>query len=305
MTALLQTDPTLPRLPTEDDLPDTDHQPVDNELQLLVPFLLQAILLLAWAERQDWFMGVNLGLYHTLQQPPIGPDAFLALGVERVRAKSKLRKSYVVWQEKVMPQWVLEVVSQKPGGEYERDRKRRAKQGKLFQYAQLGVQYYTIYNPNHWRRDKHEPFEVYQLVNGVYVRQPGNPVWMPELGLGIGTAQGTHKDYTREWLYWYDQQGKRYPAPENILEQTKQRIEEERQRAEREQWRRAQEQQRADREQQLREQAQTQLVQEQQRVEREQQRAEREQQLREQAERRAEQLAERLRALDIDPDELT
>ncbi len=34
------------------------------------------------------------------------------------------------------------------------------------------------------------------------------------------------------------------------------------------------------------------------------QRAEREQQLREQAERRAEQLAERLRALDIDPDEL-
>ena len=276
MTALLQTDPILPRLPTEDDLPDTDHQPVDNELQLLVPFLLQAILLLAWAERRDWFMGVNLGLYHTLHQPPIGPYAFLSLGVERVRKQSKLRKSYVVWEEGVMPQWVLEVVSQKPGGEYERDRERQKGQGKLFQYARLGVQYYTIYNPNHWRRDKHDPFEVYHLVNGVYVRQPGNPVWMPGLGLGIGTERGTHRDYTREWLYWYNEQGQRYPAPENILEQAKQQMHQERQ---------------------LRLQAE---------LERNQaeQRADQEQQLRAQAERRAEQLAEQLRRLGIDPDEL-
>ena len=269
MTALLQTDPTLPRLPTEDDLPDTDNQPVDNELQLLVPFLLQAILLLAWAERQDWFMGVNLGLYPAPRQPAIGPDAFLALGVERVRQGSKLRKSYVVWQEGVMPQWVLEVVSQKPGGEYERDRDRQNGQGKLFQYARLGVQYYTIYNPNHWRRDEHDPFEVYQLVNGVYVRKTGNPVWMPELGLGIGTEQGTHKGYTRQWLYWYDEQGNRYPAPENIIAQAQQRAQ--------------QAEQEREQERQLRRQVEVQLEQERQRAER---------------------LAERLRALNIDPEEV-
>jgi len=283
MTALLQTDPNLPRLPSEDDLPDTDHQPVDNELQLLVPFLLQAILLLAWAERRDWFMGVNLGLYHTLHQPPIGPDAFLSLGVERVRKQSKLRKSYVVWKEGVMPQWVLEVVSQKPGGEYERDRDRQQGQGKLFQYARLGVQYYTIYNPNHWRRDKHDPFEVYHLVNGVYVRQPGNPVWMPGLGLGIGTERDTHRDYTREWLYWYNEQGQRYPAPENILEQAKQQMQQERQLRLRAELERNRAEQRADQEQQLR--AQEQL-------------------LRAQAEQRAEQLAEQLRRLGIDPNAL-
>jgi len=274
MTALLQTDPTLPRLPTEDDLPDTDNQPVDNELQLLVPFLLQAILLLAWAERQDWFMGVNLGLYPAPRQPAIGPDAFLALGVERVRQGSKLRKSYVVWQEGVMPQWVLEVVSQKPGGEYERDRDRQNGQGKLFQYARLGVQYYTIYNPNHWRRDEHDPFEVYHLVNGVYVRKTGNPVWMPEVGLGIGTEQGTHKGYTRQWLYWYDEQGNRYPAPENVIAQAQQRAQ--------------QAEQEREQERQLRQQVELQLEQERQRAEQERQRAER--------------LAERLRALNIDPE---
>ena len=232
MTTLLNNQP-VPSLPTEEDLPYSDEQPVDNELQLLVPFLLRAILALAWAERQDWFLGANIGLYHTVNQPAIGPDALLSLGVERVRPNSKLRLSYVVWQEGVMPQWVLEVVSQKRGGEYESDRTRKDRKGKLLRYAEMGVLYYTIYNPHHWRRDKHDPFEVYRLVDGIYQRQPGNPVWMPELGLGIGTAQGQHQGYTREWLYWYDQQGNPYPAPGNVIEQERQQTQRERQRAER------------------------------------------------------------------------
>jgi len=51
------------------------------------------------------------------------------------------------------------------------------------------------------------------------VRQRGNPVWMPEIGLGIGYEQGTHEAWSREWLYWYDQQGNRFPAPENVIQQ--------------------------------------------------------------------------------------
>ena len=248
-------------LPTEEDLPYSDEQPVDNELQLLVPFLLRAILSLVWDARQDWFMGVNIGLYHTLNQPAIGPDALLSLGVERVRPNSKLRLSYVVWQEEVMPQWVLEVVSQKRGGEYEVDRTREDKKGKLIRYAEMGILYYTIYNPHHWRRDKHDPFEVYRLVDGVYQRQPGNPVWMPELDLGIGTASGIHQGYQREWLYWYDQQGNPYPAPANVIQQERQLREQEQQRAEQERQRAEQEQQRAEQEQQRAEQAELQVKQ--------------------------------------------
>lgn len=231
MTSLLNNE-SLVSLPTEEDLPDSDHRPLDNELQLLVPFLLRTILSLAWGSRQDWFMGVNIGLYHTLNQAAIGPDALLSLGVERVRPDNKLRLSYLVWQEGVMPQWVLEVVSQTPGGEYERDRTHEDTKGKLIRYAEMGILYYTIYNPHHWRRDQHDSFEVYRLVDGVYQRQPGNPVWMPGLGLGIGTAQGTHDGYTREWLYWYDEQGNPYPAPDNVIQQERQRAEQERQRAE-------------------------------------------------------------------------
>ena len=285
MTTLLNPQSHFP-LPTEEDLPYSDEQPVDNELQLLVPFLLRAILSLAWEDRQDWFMGINIGLYHTVNQPAIGPDALLSLGVPRVRPTNKLRLSYLVWQEGVMPQWVLEVVSQKPGGEYKRDKTREDKKGKLIRYAEMGILYYTLYNPHHWRRDKHDPFEVYRLVDGVYQRQPGNPVWMPELGLGIGTATGTHEGCQRQWLYWYDQQGQPYPVPRNLLQQERQRAEQERQRAEQERQRAEQERQRAE--------------QEQQRAEQEQQRAEQERQEREQAEAQMKLLAQRLSQLDPD-----
>ncbi len=195
-------------LPTEFDLPGSDNQPVDNELQLLIPVLLRAILALLWADRNDWFLGVNLGLYYEPKLPAIAPDGFLSLGVPRVRANGKLRLSYLLWQENVMPQWVLEVVSQTYGSEYDE---------KLREYANLGVLYYTVYNPNHWQRDKHDPFEVYRLVGGRYVRHPGNPSWMPEAGLGIGVERGTHEGVTQDWLYWYDERGNRYPAPEDEI----------------------------------------------------------------------------------------
>jgi Uma2 family endonuclease len=54
---------SLQYLPTEEDLPETDNTPVDDELQILIPNLLRAILVLLWASRMDWFLGVNLGIY--------------------------------------------------------------------------------------------------------------------------------------------------------------------------------------------------------------------------------------------------
>ncbi len=195
---------------TEEDLPDSDEKPVDNELQVLAPVLLRAILAYIWATRSDWFFGINLGVYYDPEQPAIGPDGFLSLGVPRVRPNNKLRLSYVVAQEKVVPQWVLEVVSKKPGGEYDE---------KFQCYTAIGVLYYTIYNPSHYQRDQREPFEVYKLEDGRYVRQFGNPVWMPELGLGIGHEERMQEGARRDWLYWYDRAGRRHLAPEDALAQ--------------------------------------------------------------------------------------
>ena len=207
---MVQINPNI-HLPTSDELSDSDGLPVDNELHILLPNLLGLILGFIWTNRFDWFFGVNMGIYHTTginPRVPIVPDAFLSLGVERVR-RNQLRKSYVVWEEDdIVPIFALEIVSQTPGGEYDE---------KMSIYARLGVVYYVIYNPDYWRRDQQEPFQVYQLVNGIYQRQIGEPFFMPEIGLGVGRGVGNHRGLQREWLYWFDQQGNRILTPEELL----------------------------------------------------------------------------------------
>jgi Uma2 family endonuclease len=247
----------LPRyLPSAEELPDSDETPVDNELQELIPGLLKAILLILWAERMDWFFGIDMGIYYHPDKPAIVPDGFLSLGVERFYDE-ELRPSYVLWDENVVPTLVLEVVSQNYRKEYS---------DKLAEYEALGILYYVIYSS---RRRRKPRLEVHKLVNGKYELQPGNPVWMPEIHLGIGCERGNYSGVTREWLYWYDAEGKRYLTPEEQVKQESQRAEQESQRAEQESQRAEQESQRA-----------------------------------QQLAQRAQQLAQRLRELGIDPDQL-
>jgi len=204
----------LPRyLPSADELPDSDETPVDNELQELIPGLLKAILLILWAERMDWFFGIDMGIYYHPEKPPIVPDGFLSLGVERFYDE-ELRPSYVLWDENVVPTLVLQVVSKKYRKEYST---------KLEEYQALGVLYYIIYSS---RRRRKPRLEVHKLVNGKYELQSGHPVWMPEIGLGIGCERGNYSGVTREWLYWYDAEGKRYLTPEEQVNRLAQKLRE-------------------------------------------------------------------------------
>jgi Uma2 family endonuclease len=115
-----------------------------------------------------------------------------------------------LWEEdNIVPLLALEVVSKTYSGEYEH---------KKITYAQLGILYYVIYAPGRGKRRKRQPFEVYRLVDGQYVQQMSEPVWIPEINLGIGRERGTYLGRTREWLYWYDQQGNRLPSPEEVAQ---------------------------------------------------------------------------------------
>jgi Uma2 family endonuclease len=211
----------LPRyLPTADELPCSDDTPVDNELQEIIPSLLKSILQILWADRMDWFFGIDMGIYTHPEQPPIVPDGFLSLNVERFYDE-ELRPSYLLWEEEIPPILVLEVVSTTPGGEYTT---------KLDNYARMGVLYYVIYNPKRRRKPK---LEIHKLVNGQYELQAANPLWMPEIGLGIGSERASYGALMREWLYWYDDNNNRYPTPAEQIELERQRANLENQRAER------------------------------------------------------------------------
>ncbi len=191
-------------LPYAEDLPDSDDTPVDNELQHLIPGLLEAILALIWSEKMDWFFGVDMGIYYDPNQPAIVPDGFLSIGVPRI-IDSDLRLSYVLWEEQKLPIMVLEVISQTRRGEYT---------DKKIEYAQMGILYYVIYNPLRKRKPR---LEVYRLGEGEYQLLPGEPVWLSEINLGIGRGEGTYQGIHREWLYWYDDKGERYLTPEERI----------------------------------------------------------------------------------------
>jgi len=215
-------------LPTAAELPDSDETPVDNELQNDIPNILLNLLRSIWAERTDWFWGVDMGIYYepNIEYPEkskcIIPDGFLALGVPRSTSEGG-RLSYVLWEEQVMPILALEVVSKKYNGEYDR---------KLAKYEELGILYYVAYNSTTGRKiyKNHQSLEVYKLINGKYELMPsvtliqaggqegGKMIWMPEIGLGIGCERGVCDSWRREWVYWYDSQGMRYlTAEERVI----------------------------------------------------------------------------------------
>ncbi|MFN3360639.1 MAG: Uma2 family endonuclease [Pseudanabaenaceae cyanobacterium] len=174
----------------------SDDTPVDNEAQNLLPNILLFVLRTIWHDRQDWFFGVDMAIYHTTganPRIPVVPDAFLSLGVPRKKG-GKTRLSYVLWEENYIPPiLVLEMVSHTP---------------KMAIYQRLGVLYYTIYNPEYWQGDRHQPFEVYKL-------QVGEPYWLEEVELGIGRCVVGGE----EQLAWFDRNGQRFLTPDQLLAQ--------------------------------------------------------------------------------------
>jgi Uma2 family endonuclease len=189
-------------LPTAEELPDSDDKPVESELQELVSGLLKTIPLDTWRDRTNWIFGLDLGFYYDPDQPAIAPDGFLSLGVEEVDDEC-LRSSYVLWDEKVIPLFALEIISRTPGKEH-------TKKFKIYQST--GILYYLVYAPLRKRKAK---FQLYKLIEGEYVLQSDgrDPYWMPEIGLAIGVEKQTHRNREREWLFWYDKNHVRYPTP--------------------------------------------------------------------------------------------
>ncbi|TYQ31046.1 Uma2 family endonuclease [Pseudanabaena sp. UWO310] len=197
-------------LPTAEELPSSDETPVDNQLQNDIPNLLLSLLASIWADRDDWYFGVDMGIYYNPDEPAIVPDGFLAMGVKHDTGE-RGRLSYVLWEEQnIMPIFALEVVSERYNSEYE---------DKLADYQTLGILYYAIYNPLSGRRGRfknRQRLEVYRLIAGKYELLPieNNRVWLPEIDLALGYEEGEHIAWQREWLYWYNASGDRYLTAE-------------------------------------------------------------------------------------------
>jgi hypothetical protein len=112
------------RLPTSEDLPCSDDTPVDNEYQNTIPTWLLATLEQIWGKRQDWFFGVDMGVYDREAQrkrtPAVVPDGFLRVGVQRHKRSGRGRLSYVLQERQRAEQQ-----RQRAEQEYERAKQQR------------------------------------------------------------------------------------------------------------------------------------------------------------------------------------
>jgi Uma2 family endonuclease len=236
----------------------------------------------------DYAIGQDCGIYWRETEPPEkgaeAPDWFYVPNVPPL-LNGEIRRSYVLWRELMAPMIALEFAS--GNGDEERDATplsvwaegETTKPGKFWVYERIiRIPYYGIFEV------KTRKLEVYNWLNFSYQKlQPNERGHYPitPLGVELGLWHGTYQNQTQYWLRWWDSEG-------NLLLIGEERAQLERQRAEQERQRAEQERQRAE--------------QEHQRAEQERQRAEQEHQRAEQAEQKSARLAERLRAMGIDPD---
>jgi hypothetical protein len=217
-------------LPNIDDLVIEDGKPVDSIFMEKQQRLLTEPLYCSWPGPEDGrpFLALaNVGLFSVVGEPPLVPDVMLSLDVKAGDQARKENRSYILWVIGKPPDAVIEVVSDRRGGEAVH---------KMRDYARVRVLYYVIFDPRELLGGG--VLRVFRLRDGTY--EPMAPGWFNGVGLGLTLWQGAYEGLEANWLRWCDRQGQLIPTGRERAEQETQRAEQETQRAE-------QEKQRADR----------------------------------------------------------
>jgi len=199
-------DPTLRE--DEEKLVTEDDTPVDNILSEKQMRLLTEALYASWGgpppgadgERRPFVAFANVGLYLALTQPPLVPDVLVSVDVEQPQDfREKRDRVYFVWRFGKLPDLVVEIVSNKVGGELSTKRDR---------YAAIGIPLYAVFDPFHLLGT--DTLLTFELHGGTY--EPTPRPFFPTLGIGLTLWNGTFEQVEREWLRWCDAGGNALPT---------------------------------------------------------------------------------------------
>ncbi len=186
--------PDISHIETEND------DPVDNLFSAKQQRLLSEALNISWQENRPFLADVDIGVFYSPHQPPLVPDMFLSMGIDVPEDYwAKEGRSYFVWNYGKPPDVVIEIVSNREGGEADR---------KLYEYARIGIPYYAIYDPQ--RLIQNEPLVVYESVAGEYLPRPDFD--MQRIGLSLQIWHGIFDDMQGEWIRWTDLDGNLIPS---------------------------------------------------------------------------------------------
>jgi hypothetical protein len=275
--------PDVSHIVTEDDTP------VDNFLSEKHRRLLPEILYSSWegprpdesGQPRTFIASADVGLFMTPKSDPLVPDVFVSLDVKLHKDfKTKRHRTYFYWEMGKPPDLVIEIVSNREGGELDR---------KLRGYARMRVPYYVVYDPEHHLGSR--TLQAWELRGDLYIAiEP----WFEALELGLAEWEGSFEGVPGTWLRWTRRDGSFLPTGYELAELASKRAESEAKRAESVSKRAESEAKRAEAEA-----ARAEV--EAKRAEAEAARAEAEAKRADAEAARAEQLAEKLRALGIEP----
>ena len=182
-----------------------DHKPVERILIEKLYRLLTHTLYASWGgPGGGWpfLVLANVGWFYKEKTPAVAPGCLLSLDVACPQdLHAQQGRSYYQWSMGKPPDVIIEVVSDKLGGEdsFKRDL-----------YARQGVSYYAIYDPE--RHLSQEPLRTLELSGGAYRPVPPGP-W-PTIGLGLRVWQGAFEGHQDSWLRWCDANGEIIPTAE-------------------------------------------------------------------------------------------
>ncbi|MCS6808730.1 MAG: Uma2 family endonuclease [Bacteroidota bacterium] len=211
--------PDLSTLITEDDTP-VDNLFSAKQQRLLVETLHGNVEL--WnPSRRSFVVDANVGIFPVPKNTPLVPDVFLSMDVLTDDIGSiHTTRAYFAWVYGKMPELVIEIVSNRKGGEMERKHR---------EYARQHIPYYAVFDP--MRELRGEIFQLFALYHGAYT--PLQDFWMEDLNLGLRLWHGVYEGEETTWLRWCDAHGTLIPTTAESRDYEKQRAEQERQRAER------------------------------------------------------------------------
>lgn len=200
--------PNLDHLITEDDTP-VDSRYSERQMKLLSVPLFES-----WPQGKPFEALTNVGLFSKPDNESVMvPDFLLSLGVEpKPLSENRESRSYFIWVYGKPPNLVVEIVSNKVGGELDR---------KLAVYERMGVAFYAVHDPEHHLGNRE--LRLFRLEGGRYV-EAANPYALPELGLGFAIWEGAYLDLKERWLRFTDETGRLIPTGEEKAKEAEERV---------------------------------------------------------------------------------
>ena len=201
----------------------SDDTPVDGLIQHHEMELLTNALYASWrnadGEKPKFVAFSDVGVFYQPDKPPIVPDVLVSLGVEIPKIiEGKKDLSYFIWRYGKPPEVTVEIVSNTKGNELE---------SKRLLYAQIGVAYYVVFDPEHYLSET--TLHLFERHGSSFARMSDH--WLRDVGLGLTLWTGEFRGMTREWLRWCDEAGDIFLTGQELAEAEAIRADQEAQRA--------------------------------------------------------------------------